>query len=84
MYRDNKTAYNAKAQTAVEASKQDIPKGFTMPTTLTEARPEKVDEDEDFWNESGDEDDFGASDSSGEDMENDEDEDQEEQEEDDE
>lgn len=81
MYRDNKEAYNIKAQAAVETSKQDIPAGFTVPTELIEARPEKIDDDEDFWNQSEDEDDFGASDSSGEDMEMDEDEDQEEQEE---
>jgi len=81
MYRDNTAAYNVKALAAVETSKQDIPAGFTMPTELVEARPEKIEDDEDFWNQSADEDDFGASDSSGEDMEMDEDEDQEEQEE---
>lgn len=74
MYRDNRVEYNQKAHTTVQNSKQDIPAGFTMPTTLDERPPEKVEDDAGFWDESGDEDDFGASDSSGEDMEMDEDE----------
>lgn len=68
MYRDNRTLYDIKANEAVNTSKKDIPEGFVMPTTLEQAPPEKMTEDDNFWNESGDEDnDFGASDSSGED-----------------
>jgi ubiquitin-conjugating enzyme E2 R len=77
MFRDNRAEYNAKAEAAVLASKQDIPEGFVMPTTLNEAPPAKVVDDDDFWAEDGSDDDFGASDSSGEEM----DEDGEEQEE---
>jgi len=68
LYRDNREEYNKKAGEAVQASKKDIPAGFVMPTTLVEAPPVKMADDDDFWNESGDEDDFGASDSSGEDQ----------------
>ncbi len=82
MYRDNKKDYNAKAKETVDASKKDIPDGFVMPTTLDEAPPAKDLDDEDFWNESENEDDdFGASDSSGEDMEVDEEAEEEEEEE---
>jgi ubiquitin-conjugating enzyme E2 R len=85
MYRDNRALYNSKAQDAVKASKKDIPAGFVMPTTLESAPPEKITEDDNFWNESGgEEDDFGASDSSGDDfgMDDDEEEEGEEEEED--
>ncbi len=82
MYRDDRTQYIVKAHSAVETSKKDIPVGFIMPKALVDAAPEKVDDDADFWNESGDEDDFGASDSSGDDMEMDEDEEDVEEEED--
>ncbi|CAG8975131.1 hypothetical protein HYALB_00004430 [Hymenoscyphus albidus] len=75
MYRDNRTHYNIKASEAVSISQKDIPDGFVMPKTLESAPPEKLIEDDNFWNESdGEEDDFGASDSSGEDFEMDEDE----------
>lgn len=86
MYRDDRLHYNQKALNTVENSKQDIPVGVVMPTSLDEAPPEKIEDEAGFWDESGDEDDFGASDSSGEDMEMDEDEeyDQEEEEQDDE
>ncbi|KAI9646742.1 hypothetical protein NHQ30_004740 [Ciborinia camelliae] len=90
MYRDNKEKYNEKAKEAVAASKQDIPAGFDMPTTLETAPPTKPVHDDAFWAESDDEDDFGASDSSGEDFgmedeeEEEEEEDVEEQEEEDE
>ncbi|KAE8446640.1 hypothetical protein EG329_011833 [Mollisiaceae sp. DMI_Dod_QoI] len=73
-YRDAREVYDAKAKETVKESLQDVPKDFVMPTTLEEAPPAKIQEDDDFWNESGDEDDFGASDSSGEDLEMDEDE----------
>jgi ubiquitin-conjugating enzyme E2 R len=78
MYRDDRAEYNTKAKNAVAESQKDIPSGFIMPTTIDEAPPDKIVEDDDFWNESGDEDDFGASDSSGEDMEMEEDEDEQE------
>jgi ubiquitin-conjugating enzyme E2 R len=71
MYRDNRGEYNVKAKQAVEESKKDIPTDFTMPLTLNEAPPSKMVDDDDFWAESGDE--FGASDSSGEDFNMDED-----------
>ena|SRR6187402_2531821 len=80
-YRDSREEYNQKAKDTVAASKKDIPEGFVMPTTLDEAPPAKIVEDDDFWNESGDEDDFGASDSSGEDEMDEDEEDGEEQEE---
>ncbi|KAF7864559.1 hypothetical protein EAF04_006691 [Stromatinia cepivora] len=64
MYRDNRERYNEKAKEAVAASKQDIPAGFEMPTTLETAPPAKPVDDDAFWAESDDEDDFGASDSS--------------------
>jgi ubiquitin-conjugating enzyme E2 R len=73
MYRDNRAEYDARAEAAVLASKQDIPEGFVMPTTLDEAPPAKIVEDDDFWAEDGSDDDFGASDSSEEDLEMDDD-----------
>lgn len=76
MFRDNREKYSQKAKETVAASKQDIPEDFVMPKTLNEAPPAKIVDDDDFWNE-GEEDDFGASDSSGEDLEMDEDEDEE-------
>ena len=81
MYRDDRVQYNQKAKEAVEASKQDIPAGYIVPTTLQIAPPAKMDDDEDFWADSDADDDFGASDSSGEDMEEDEDADEQESEE---
>lgn len=65
MYRDKREDYNAKAKEAVKKSKSDIPEGFVLPSTLYEAPPAKVVDDDDFWAESGDE--FGGSDSSEED-----------------
>ncbi|KUJ11699.1 uncharacterized protein LY89DRAFT_594358 [Mollisia scopiformis] len=83
-YRDAREVYDAKAKESVKESLQDVPKDFAMPTTLEEAPPAKIQEDDDFWNESGDEDDFGASDSSGEDAMDEDEEDEEEPEEDEE
>ncbi|ESZ94980.1 hypothetical protein SBOR_4600 [Sclerotinia borealis F-4128] len=68
MYRDNREKYNQEAKAAVAASKQDIPADFEMPTTLETAPPAKLVNDDAFWAESDDENDFGASDSSGEDF----------------
>lgn len=74
MYRDNRAEYEAKARETVLISKEDVPERFVMPATLDEAPPAKIPDDDDFWNESDPEDDFGASDSSGDEMEMDEDE----------
>jgi len=79
MYRDHREEYNKKAREAVETSKQDIPDGFVVPKTLEEAPPMKFVDDDTFWADSDAEDDFGGSDSSGEDFEMDDDEDGEEQ-----
>lgn len=75
MYRNDRKQYNQNAKNAVEASKRDIPEGFVMPTTVSAAPPAKIENDDDFWAESDaeDDDDFGGSDSSGEDAEMDED-----------
>jgi ubiquitin-conjugating enzyme E2 R len=81
MYRDDRAQYNKKAKETVEASHEDIPSGFVMPKTLDTAPPTKFVDDDTFWAESDAEDDFGASDSSGEDFEMDEDEDGEEEQE---
>lgn len=80
MYRDDRAQYNEKAKAAVEASKKDIPAGYIVPTTLETAPPAKIDDNDDFWADSDAEDDFGASDSSGEDMDEDEDGDEQESE----
>ena len=61
MYRDKQDEYNLKAKEAVKTSKQDIPEGFVLPSTLYEAPPAKLVDDDDFWAESGE--DFGGSDS---------------------
>ncbi|TAQ86642.1 hypothetical protein B7494_g5013 [Chlorociboria aeruginascens] len=68
MYRDRKQEYLEKAKEAVKTSKQDVPEGFVIPTTLETAPPMKFTDDDEFWNASDDDgqDDFGASDSSGE------------------
>ncbi|KAL3425735.1 ubiquitin-conjugating enzyme [Phlyctema vagabunda] len=64
MYRMDREQYNKKAAEAVEASKKDIPAGFVMPTSaIIAAPPAKPVNDDDFWAESGDEEDFGGSDS---------------------
>lgn len=77
MYRDNRSEYKARAKETVKTSKQDIPEGFIMPTTLEEAPPAKIVDDDAFWAESDEEDNFGGSDSSGEDFEMDDDEEEE-------
>lgn len=69
MYRNDREQYIEKANAAVEKSKTDIPREFTMPTAIIDAPPAKFEDDEDFWAESGDEEEFGGSDSSGEDAE---------------
>lgn len=84
MYRDKREEYNARAAAAVEASKKDIPKGFVVPTTFVDAKPEKNDwDDEDFYANSDDEDfDFDEGSDSDGDM-NDAEDDEEEEDEDD-
>jgi len=69
LYRNDRAAYIMKAAEDVEKSKADIPEGFTIPISLEDSPPPKIDHDDDFWNESDVEDDFGGSDSSGEDAE---------------
>jgi ubiquitin-conjugating enzyme E2 R len=80
MYRDHREEYNKRAAAAVMTSKNDIPKGFVVPTTFVDDKPEKNDwDDEDFYAASDDEDfDFDeGSDSDGDmnDVEDDEEED---------
>ncbi|SAL95942.1 hypothetical protein [Absidia glauca] len=61
----------------VELSKKDIPPGFKMPTSEKDfmiAAPVEIEEDDNFWYESGDESDFDADDDD-EDFDQDEDED---------
>ena len=63
MYRDDRTTYNKKAKEIVEKSKEDIPPGFAMPTSLEPPPPPKMaDDDAAFWAESDEELDFGGSD----------------------
>jgi ubiquitin-conjugating enzyme E2 R len=68
-YRDNKDLYKKRAKETVERSKADIPEGFTMPTTFDVAPPPKAENDDDFWNETDEEFDFGGSDTGEEDNE---------------
>lgn len=68
MYRNDRQQYKERAKKAVQEGKKDIPEGFIMPTTLEERPPQKVADDDDFWAESDAEDEFGGSDSSGEDQ----------------
>lgn len=63
MYRKDREQYNNMAKLAVESSKKDIPVGFAMPTAVKDQAPPKVVNDDDFWADSGDEEDFGGSDS---------------------
>ncbi|KAH8908670.1 hypothetical protein BR93DRAFT_495881 [Coniochaeta sp. PMI_546] len=67
LYRDRRDAYNRRAKDTVAASKKDIPEGFVMPTSFEPAPPPKVENDDDFWNESDEDYDFGGSDSDEED-----------------
>ncbi|CAJ2507635.1 Uu.00g088210.m01.CDS01 [Anthostomella pinea] len=63
MYRDDRDAYNKKAKEIVKKSKNDIPEGFEMPTSLEPPPPPKpADDDAAFWAESDEELDFGGSD----------------------
>lgn len=63
LYRDRRDAYNKRAKETVEKSKKDIPEGFVMPSSFEAAPPPKVENDDDFWQESEEDDyDFGGSD----------------------
>ncbi|KAI9302687.1 ubiquitin-conjugating enzyme/RWD-like protein [Cunninghamella echinulata] len=64
-YRKNRPLYDEIVRKQVEISKQDIPLGFKMPTSEKDfmiAAPVEIEEDENFWYESGDESDFDAED----------------------
>ncbi|KAI8069957.1 ubiquitin-conjugating enzyme/RWD-like protein [Gongronella butleri] len=64
-YRNNRPLYNQVVHRQVEISKQDIPPGFKMPTSEKDfmiAAPVEIEEDENFWYESGDESDFDVDD----------------------
>ncbi len=70
MYRNDRAAYIDRAHADVKRSKKDIPDGFVMPTTLTQVAPAPktpLDDDNAFWAESDEEEEFGGSDSSGDD-----------------
>lgn len=84
MLRRDPAAFKAKVAADVEKSREEIPKGFVMPThESTAKRPEKMVDDREFWVDSDEEDDFGGSDTDAEMTEGfeDEDEDEEDQEE---
>ncbi|KAL8777005.1 MAG: hypothetical protein Q9203_002865 [Teloschistes exilis] len=85
MLRKDPKAFKARVAKDVETSKKDIPAGFTMPTheSTMPKKPEKEDDDADFWVDSEDDDGFGGSDTDEgmEDEEQEEDEDDEMQEE---
>lgn len=72
-YRDNRPEYDRLAKDTVTATKKDIPVGLTMPTVadLTVAPQKPVEDDDDFWNMSDEEVDFGGSDSDMDDFEDD-------------
>lgn len=76
-YRDNRPEYDRLAKDTVTATKRDIPVGLTMPTVadLTVAPQKPVEDDDDFWNMSDEEVDFGGSDSDMDDFEDDDDDD---------
>ena len=63
LLRNNKPEYVAMVKKDVDLSKRDIPAAFVMPTHVEAPKAKPVNDDPDFWYESGDEDDFGGSDS---------------------
>lgn len=69
MLRMDKEGYEKKVKEDVQISKKDIPEGFIMPThESTVRKPERGEEDPDFWVDSEDEEeDFGGSDTDQED-----------------
>jgi ubiquitin-conjugating enzyme E2 R len=87
MLRDEPEKYKERVQKDVEASKQDVPDGFVLPTHETTKPVIEKFNDDDFWADSDvdDEDTFGGSDSDAEmTMDDSEDEDQEDDDDDDE
>lgn len=64
IYRDKRDEYNKRAKEAVEKSKKDIPPGVMFPTPAElNPAPQKINDDDAFWNETDEENDFGGSDS---------------------
>jgi ubiquitin-conjugating enzyme E2 R len=65
LYRDYREKYDQRAKETVERSQKDIPDGLSMPSTseLMPAPQKPVEDDEDFWNMTDEEEDFGGSDS---------------------
>ncbi|CEP15484.1 hypothetical protein [Parasitella parasitica] len=64
-YRKNREAFDAIVKKQVEDSKKDIPSGFQMPTSEQDfmpGPPSEMEEDDNFWYESGDDSDFGVDD----------------------
>lgn len=79
MLRKEPAQFQEKVAADVEATKQDIPAGFAMPThESTVKKPTVVkDDDHDFWADSDNEDEgFGGSDTEAEDAESDEEDDE--------
>ncbi len=63
MLRKDPNGFKKRVKEDVEKSKADIPAGFVMPThESTAKKPEKPQDDQDFWVDSDEEDDFGGSD----------------------
>lgn len=62
MLRKDPVAYKKIVRENVEASKRDIPAGFTMPESSQDKQlnTPKLENDEDFWNDSSAEESFGV------------------------
>ncbi|KAI8989329.1 ubiquitin-conjugating enzyme/RWD-like protein [Pilobolus umbonatus] len=64
-YRTKRDIFEAIVRKQVELSKKDIPHGFKMPKTEKDfmfTAPVEMDEDDNFWYDSGEESDFGIDD----------------------
>ncbi|GAB5593884.1 Ubiquitin-conjugating enzyme subunit [Umbelopsis nana] len=64
-YRKDREQFTAIVKAQVEASKQDIPEGFFMPQTEADfmlTAPPAIEEDENFWYDSGDDSEFDEDD----------------------
>ncbi|KAF7723711.1 hypothetical protein EC973_001752 [Apophysomyces ossiformis] len=62
-YRKNREMFDSVVKSQVETSKQDIPAGFKMPKTEQDfmiTAPVEIEDDDNFWYESGDDSDFDA------------------------
>jgi ubiquitin-conjugating enzyme E2 R len=78
LFRDRRPDYVRRAKETTDRSKKDMPADVRFPTQAElEPAPQKVVDDDAFWNESGDEVEFGGSDSDAWDEEDGEDEDEE-------